>query len=167
MLNATYKSEGRFGVPLVVVSSLFQQQKSETVPREEHMRRPIFLAALVALVISGAIAQAADVSGTWNGEMQQKQDSGDMAHAALVFVLKQTDGQITGKAGPEGSGQPISDAKLEGDRLTFSVPPPAGEKGPTWKFDLKVSGTRMEGRAQGTNGDHSLGSTDVVMNRSN
>jgi hypothetical protein len=130
------------------------------------MRRSMFLTALVTLVISGAIAQSADVSGTWTGEMQQKQDSGDVAHAALVFVLKQTAGQVTGKAGQaEGSGQPINDAKLEGDRLTFSVTPPAGEKGPTWKFDLKVSGTRMEGRAEGTNGDHPLGSTDVVMNR--
>ena len=131
------------------------------------MRRSIFLTPLVVLVISGAIAQTADVSGTWSGEMQQKQDSGDVAHTALVFVLKQAAGQVTGKAGPaEEPGQPINDAKLEGDRLTFSVTPTAGEKGPTWKFDLKVSGTRMEGRAVGSNGDHSLGSTDVVMNRS-
>ena len=131
------------------------------------MRRSIFLTALVALVISSAIAQSADVSGTWTGEMLQKQDSGDAAHAALVFVLKQAAGQVTGKAGQtEGSGQPINDAKLEGDRLTFSVTAPAGEKGPTWRFDLKVSGTRMEGRAEGNKGDHSLGSTDVVMNRS-
>jgi hypothetical protein len=114
------------------------------------MRRSIFLAALVALVVSGAIAQSADVSGRWTGEMQQKQDSGDLAHAAMVFVLKQAAGQVTGKAGPtEGTGQPINDAKLEGDRLTFSVTAPAehaGEKGPAWRFDLKVSGTRMEGR---------------------
>jgi hypothetical protein len=131
------------------------------------MRRSIFLTALVALLISGAIAQSADVSGTWTGEMQQKQDSGDAARAALVFVLKQVAGQVTGKAGQtEGSGQPINDAKLEGDRLTFSVTAPAGETGPTWKFDLKVSGTHMEGRAEGTKGNHSLGSTDVVMNRS-
>jgi hypothetical protein len=131
------------------------------------MRRSIIPAVLVALTISGAIAQPADVSGTWNGEMQQKQDSGGVAHAALVFVLNQADGQVTGTAGQtEGSGQPINDAKLEGDHLTFSVAAPAGGNGPTWRFDLKLSGTRMEGRAQGTRGDHSLGSTEVVMNRS-
>ena len=135
------------------------------------MRRSILLTALVALVIAGAFAQSTDVSGKWRGEMQQKQDSGDVAHAALFFVLEQAEGQVTGKAGQtEGSGLPIIDARLEGDRLTFSVTAPAenaGEKDLTWKFDLKVSGTRMEGRAQGTKGDHSLGSTDVVMNRSN
>lgn len=130
------------------------------------MRRSIFLIGLVVLVISNSIAQSSEVSGTWTGEMQQKQNSGQVAHAALVFVLKQAAGQVTGEAGPEGSSHPINDAKLEGGRLTFSVTAPAGEKGPTWKFDLKVSGTRMEGRAEGTNGDRSLGSADVSMNRS-
>ena len=134
------------------------------------MRPSIFVAALVALFISGATAQSVGVSGTWTGEMQQKQNNGEVAHAALVLVLKQAAGQVTGKAGQtKESGRPINDAKLEGDHLTFSVTAPAeraGEKGPTWKFDLKVSGTRLEGRAEGTKGDHSLGSTDVAMNRS-
>jgi hypothetical protein len=134
------------------------------------MRRSIDLLALVALEVSAAIAQSADVSGTWTGQMQQKQDDGTVAHADLVFMLRQVDGQVIGKAGQtEASGRPIDDARLEGDHLTFSVTVPAesaGEEGPTWKFDLKVSGTRMEGRARGTRGDHSLGSTDVVMTRS-
>jgi hypothetical protein len=131
------------------------------------MRRMIFL---TALVVSGVIAQSVDVSGTWTGGMQQKQESGDVAHAALVFVLRQTAGQITGTAGEtEGSGRPIKDARIDGDRLTFSLSAPGenqGSTGPTWKFDLKVSGARMEGRAEGTLGDRALGSTDVLMNRS-
>jgi len=138
-----------------------------TTHLEEHVRRTIFL---TALVISGVLAQSVDVSGTWTGEMQQKQQSGDVAHAALVFALKQTASQVTGTAGQkEGSGNAIKDARLEGDRLTFSLTAPGeheGEQGPTWKFDLRVSGTRMEGRAEGTYGERSLGSTDVVMNRS-
>lgn len=134
------------------------------------MRRSILLLALVALEVSAAIAQSAEVSGTWTGQMEQKQDNGTVAHAQLAFVLKQVDGQVTGKVGEtEASGWPIDDARLEGDHLTFSVTAPAenaGEKGPTWKFNLKVSGTRMEGRAQGSSGDHSLGSTDVAVTRS-
>lgn len=59
------------------------------------MRRSTFLTALVALVISGATAQSSGVSGTWTGEMQQKQDSGDVAHGAMVFVLNQAAGQVT------------------------------------------------------------------------
>ena len=157
----------RYGEWVIRLDSVQMSSPQKQYIWRSMMRRSIFLTALVALVISSAIAQSADVSGTWTGEMRQKQDSGDVAHAAVVFVLKQAAGQVTGKAGQtEGSGQPINDAKLEGDRLTFSVTAPAGEKGPTWKFDLKVSGTRMEGRAEGTKGEHSLGSTDVVMNRS-
>jgi hypothetical protein len=133
---------------------------------EEHMRRTIFL---TALVISGVLAQSVDVSGRWTGEMQQKQQSGDVAHTALVFALKQTAGQVSGTAGPtEESGNAIKEARLEGDHLTFSVTAPGdhqGEKGPKWNFDLRVSGTRMEGRAEGAFGDRSLGFTDVVMTR--
>lgn len=158
---------------MAIISGVIRVGSVQVILRQKQciwrsmMRRSIFLTALVALVISGAIAQSADVSGRWTGEMQQKQDNGDVAHAALVFTFKQAAGQVTGKAGQtDGSAQPINDAKLEGDRLTFSVTAPAGETGPTWKFDLKVSSTRMDGRAAGTNGDHSLGSTDVVMNRS-
>jgi hypothetical protein len=131
------------------------------------MRRSIIL---TSLVISGVMAQSVNVSGAWTGEMQQKQQSGDVAHAALFFSLKQNAGQITGTAGEtEASGHAIKDARLEGDRLTFSTTAPGeheGEQGPTWKFDLRVSGAHMEGRAEGAYGDRSLGSTDVVMNRS-
>ena len=130
------------------------------------MRRTIFLSALI---ISSVLAQSADVSGTWSGEMRQQQASGDVARVALVFALQQTAGRITGTAGQaEGTGQAIRDAKLEADRLTFAVTAPgerAGDQGPTWTFDLRVSGTRMEGRAEGTYGDRSLGSTEVVMQR--
>jgi hypothetical protein len=135
--------------------------------REELVRRTIFL---TTLVISGVLAQSVDVTGTWTGEMQQKQQSGDVAHSALVFALKQTAGQVTGTGGPaEGSGHAIKEATLEGNHLTFSLTAPGeheGERGPTWKFDLRVSSTRMEGRAEGTYGERSLGSTDVVLNRS-
>jgi hypothetical protein len=131
------------------------------------MRRTIIL---TSLVISSVLAQTVNVSGTWTGEMRQKQQSGDVAHAALFFALKQTAGQITGTAGEtEASGYAIKDARLEGDRLTFSTTAPGehkGEQGPTWRFDLRVSGTHMEGLAEGAYGDRPLGSTDVVMNRS-
>lgn len=127
------------------------------------MRRLILIAALV---VSGISAQSADISGRWTGEMRQKQPNGDVIRARLVFVLEQTGEGITGKGGPaEDPNSPIRDVTLEGDRLTFTVPPTV-EDGPTWRFDLRVSGPRLEGRGQGTRGGRSLGTTDVVMNRS-
>lgn len=130
------------------------------------MRRTMFLSTLM---IAGVLAQSADVSGRWTGEMRQQQASGDVARVALVFALQQTAGRITGTAGQaEGTGQAIRDAKLEGERLSFAVTAPrerSGEQGPTWTFDLRVSGTRMEGKAEGKYGDRLLGSTEVVMQR--
>jgi hypothetical protein len=131
------------------------------------MRPLIFL---VALAGSALMAESVDISGTWTGEMRQKQQSGDVAHIALVFELTQTDGVVTGTAGPsEHSENPIHDARLDGDRLTFTVSPLAadgGESSPTWKFQLKVSNTRMDGTAEGSYRNRSLGSTEVVMSRS-
>ena len=86
------------------------------------MRRTILL---TALVISGILAQSVDVSGTWNGEMQQKQQNEEVAHGTRFLALKQTAGQITGTAGQtEGSGNAIREARLEGDRLIFSITAP-------------------------------------------
>lgn len=155
--------------PLVDTSSLSQPPKfsfrSKTIRPEEHD-------ASIDLSYSARCACDFWRHRTVLGRVRHmdrgdapKADSGDVAHVALVFVLNQADGQVTGEAGPERSGEPFNEAKLAGDRLTFSVTPSAGEKGPTWKFDLKLSGTCMEGRAEGTNGGRILGSTEVVMNR--
>ncbi len=127
------------------------------------MRRLILVAALV---VSAMSAQSVQIAGRWTGEMRQKQPNGDVVRIRLVFVLEQTSERITGTGGPaEDPNSPIRDAVLDGDRLTFSVPPTA-EDGPTWKFDLRVLGPRLEGRGEGTRGSRSLGSTEVVMNRS-
>lgn len=127
------------------------------------MHRLILVAALVASAMS---AQSVQVAGKWTGEMRQKQPNGEVVRARLVFVLEQTGERVTGTGGPaEDPNSPIRDARLEGDRLTFSVPPTA-EDGPTWKFDLRVSGNRMDGRGEGSRGSRSLGSAEVAMKRS-
>ncbi len=116
------------------------------------MRRLILVAALAVSAVS---AQPMHVAGRWTGEMRQKQPNGDVVRARLVFMLEQTGEQITGTVGPaEDPGSPISpirDARLEGDRLTFSVPP-AAEDGPEWKFGLRVSGHRMRMEGRGEDG---------------
>jgi len=63
------------------------------------------------------LAQATNVSGTWNGEMTG--DSGSSVD--IQFQLKQTGEQVTGTAGPTGVSSPIYDATIQGDHLYFSV----------------------------------------------
>ncbi len=88
----------------------------------------------------------------------------------IVFRLKQAGDEITGTAGPDAAHQSaIRDAKLVADHLTFSVTgaDESGKAGagPTWKFDLKVAGDHMEGKAEGAYGGRNLGTTNVLMSR--
>ncbi len=98
-----------------------------------------------------------------------REDLGQIGNQKLVFKLKQSGDQVSGTAGPgENAQSPIQDARLQGDHLTFSVTGP-GESGagsgPTWKFELTVSGERLDGRAEGTLKGQFLGKVKVVMSR--
>ena len=99
--------------------------------------------------------------------MEQKSDDGRTGRMSLLFEVKQEGNRVSGRAGPDPSNQaPMQDLRLDGSHLTFSVtlpPPPGSDAGPTWKFDLTVSGNGMEGRSEGTMGDRSLGITQVVL----
>jgi hypothetical protein len=130
------------------------------------MRRPFQRAITLTacLLISVSLLAAVDVSGTWTGTMQQKSDHDQGGKAAIVFHLKQQGSQVSGTAGPAGEApKPIREAKLEGDRLTFTV---GGGSGPTWKFELRVSDDSMQGTGEGTSASgQSMGTTQVSMSR--
>src|SRR5215472_11542329 len=112
---------------------------------------------------------AASIGGTWSGMMEQKTDDGRTGRMSMQVQLKQNGDQLSGTAGPNETNQaPIQGARLEGSHLAFSVtlaPPPGSDSGPTWKFELTVSGDRMEGKADGRMGERSLGATQVVLIR--
>ncbi len=77
-----------------------------------------------------------DVTGTW------KVTQGPGARRDAVLKLEQRDGTITGEMGGRRS-QPVSDAKLSGDRLTFK----AGRS-----YEVTVKGDVLEGETTGTTG---------------
>jgi hypothetical protein len=106
------------------------------------------------------LATQANVSGTWSGDMTA--DTG--ASAQIEFHLKQTGDQITGTAGPTGAVEPIYDATIQGDHLTFSV---GRDPKPVWKFDLIVSNKQMQGRGEGKRAGQELGKTIVNMSLQN
>jgi hypothetical protein len=125
------------------------------------------IGTVILLAMSGM--SAATVAGTWSGGVEQKTNDGRTGRMSMLVELKQDGDRVSGTAGPDNSNQaPIQDARLDGQHLTFSVtlpPPPGSDAGPTWKFDLTVSGNRMEGRSEGTMGARSLGITQVVLTR--
>ena len=76
-----------------------------------------FCAALV-LTLSAVTARAADVTGAWTAEMSM----GDGNSMQLQFTFKQDGSTVTGTIlGPQGDAMPISDGKIDGDKLSFKV----------------------------------------------
>jgi hypothetical protein len=88
--------------------------------------------AIVVLLAVGALA--GDVAGKWSGTFRV---SGGDHSIPQIIVLKQDGNRLTGSAGPDAGEQyPIENGKIEGDRVTFELT--SGE----WRFsyDLKRAG---------------------------
>jgi opacity protein-like surface antigen len=77
------------------------------------MERRIFLACAVLMTVLAGAALAADITGNWTGSAGQ---------LSLTFVFKQDGEKLTGEVtGPQGDPLPISDGKVQGDKVSFTV----------------------------------------------
>jgi len=77
------------------------------------MQRRIFLACAVLMTVLAGAALAADITGNWTGSSDQ---------FSLTFAFKQDGEKLTGTVtGPQGDPLPISDGKVQGDKLSFVV----------------------------------------------
>jgi hypothetical protein len=72
------------------------------------------LVRLLAVLMLVSMAWAAEAVGTWEG----RSESG----ALIVLHLKTEGAKLTGTASVNGNEQPISDGRVEKDKLTFSIP---------------------------------------------
>lgn len=78
----------------------------------------------------------ASLGGDWTGPVTVMAQPGD-----FVLTLAENEGQITGKASSFGAESPITDAKLEGDTLTFKW----NAAGVDLAFSMKRTGESMTG----------------------
>ena len=77
------------------------------------MQRRIFLACAVLMTAMAGAALAADITGNWTGSSDQ---------FTLKFVFKQDGETLTGNViGPQGDPLPISEGKVQGDKVSFTV----------------------------------------------
>jgi hypothetical protein len=110
-----------------------------------HHRSALRWLLLVALVLlAGGTAQrlvAADVTGAWQVSMDF---NGNTMTATLTFE-KKPDGTLTGKWG----ASPLSDVKLDGDKLTFTRTMRMGGQ----EFPQEFTGTVKDGKLTGTMGN--------------
>jgi len=80
-------------------------------------RRTLALAAGVLLLLAGA-ALAADITGTWAGQLSGPDGNG----FTLTYSFKQDGEKLTGSvAGPQGDPLPLEEGKVQGDKVSFSV----------------------------------------------
>lgn len=83
------------------------------------MKRMLSLCAALLIALGTAVtAHAADVTGAWTAEMSM----GDGNNMQMQFTFKQDGATVTGTVlGPQGDAVPISDGKVDGDKLSFKV----------------------------------------------
>jgi hypothetical protein len=103
----------------------------------------------ILLVLAVGVALAADVTGTWTGQIGGPDGGGP----TIAFHFKQDGAKLTGTVeGPQGESLQISDGKVEGDKIAFTVKFDRGDgggmkiahEGAINGDEIKLS-TRMEG----------------------
>jgi hypothetical protein len=72
--------------------------------------------ALLALVM-GAVAMAEDVTGVWKASMQGP----DGQSMEITFNLKADGAKVTGTAATPMGEMPITEGKVDGDKIEFTV----------------------------------------------
>jgi hypothetical protein len=94
---------------------------------------------------------AADVSGKWTGNVEVEDPAGGSTISAQVRAeLRQKADAITGAIGrqEDQEAEPIRNAKLDGNRLTFEVS--SAETNGLVKFVLTLDGDRLTGEMSGS-----------------
>ncbi len=101
------------------------------------MKKLISLCALFALTT--VMALAADVTGTWKGEANPNGKGGPP-----TFTFKMDGSKLTGTTTGRGGETAISNAKIDGDNISFEVTREMGGNTVTTKYSGTVSGTSMK-----------------------
>ncbi|HXK07780.1 MAG TPA: hypothetical protein VMS37_35630 [Verrucomicrobiae bacterium] len=79
------------------------------------MRRSFIVCTVMAGMAAAAFA--ADVTGTWTGQM-----NGPDGGMTIAFHFKQDGSRLTGSVdGPGGEPMQITDGKVDGDKISFAV----------------------------------------------
>lgn len=82
------------------------------------MKNIILLLSVVVLLGLCMTVYAADVDGTWESERPGRQGQGTMV---TTYELQSNDSALTGKIVTSRGETPISEGKIEGDTISFSV----------------------------------------------
>ncbi|MBI2815570.1 MAG: hypothetical protein HYX72_01390 [Acidobacteria bacterium] len=107
------------------------------------------LGSLILVLATGALAQNADLSGTWRAKTTSAQGS-----AEQTITFKQTGNSFTGEMiTSQGSKEVIKDGKVDGDQIEFTVERkrPTGETADV-PYKGKINGDEVSGTFTGATG---------------
>jgi hypothetical protein len=116
-----------------------------TFSLEEYGMRFATVALLV--LVMGAVAMAADVTGAWKASMQGP----DGQSMELTFNFKADGAKLTGTVTSPMGEMPISEGKIDGDKIEFTVETDQFKvvhkgtvSGDTMKLTVDMGGQTME-----------------------
>jgi len=104
------------------------------------MRIRLLLLACAAMALSSVTAFAADIDGKWTAEMQ-----GRNGPQTQTFTFKADGSSLTGTvAGARGGEVAISDGKIDGDTISFTVTREFNGNSMKMNYTGKVSGDTIQ-----------------------
>lgn len=110
------------------------------------MKKLLVICAALVMTLGAAKAMAADVTGSWTTQMQAQ----DGSTIPLTFNFKQDGATVTGSvASSMGDPLPITNGKMDGDKLTFDV----SFNGLTIHHDCTVAGDSIKMTTKADSGD--------------
>ena len=106
------------------------------------MRIKILMIAVAILGLMVVTALAADVDGTWVSESQGRGGQS----MTITYSFKAEGSTLTGTVSSPMGGEPtaISDGKINGDDISFSVKRDFGGNSMTMKYKGKVAGNEIK-----------------------
>jgi hypothetical protein len=104
------------------------------------MTKPMFLRALFLLALSLAVAWAADVSGQWKAEYA----SPDGQTRQSTFTFKVDGEKLTGTVASAMGESQISEGKVSGDEITFTVVRDFGGNEVKFRYKGKGAGDEIK-----------------------
>jgi hypothetical protein len=110
------------------------------------MKRRAFALGFLLIALTVTLL-AADITGNWSGQMGGPNGEG----FAITFAFKQDGAKLTGTVqGPQGEPIQITDGKVEGDKISFTVTV-NGQM--VIKHDGTISGDEIKLTSKTDNGD--------------
>lgn len=103
------------------------------------MKIRLLLLACAAMVLSSVTMFAADVDGKWTAEMQGRNGT-----ITQTFTFKADRNSLTGTVSGRGGETQISDGKIDGDTISFSVTREFNGNSMKMNYTGKVSGDTIQ-----------------------